>query len=130
MRTFISVYCWPLITSQFLCLLGYRLDEPNRAVPVPSLELKKKSLSALDENCMGFLGDLHSGISYQPLYVADLYCILTSAVHIGSSWLLSHPIWVQGISSFQLAFDKWSCYRHTIEVTRAIRESCERAPAS
>lgn len=97
----------------------------RRAKQSSSSPQTKKSFPALDESCIGPLGDLRSSISYLPLGAADLQSILTSTRSIGSSWLSSHPIWEQGMSSFQWACDKWSCYRHIIEVTRAITEGCE-----
>ena len=106
----------------------YATNQMSQTGQSQSLEEKKKSLPALDESCVGPTGDFYSGISYLPLDVADLYSILTSTMGIGGSWLSSHPIWKQGMSSSQWAWDKWSCYQHTVELTRAVTEVCELSP--
>lgn len=122
-RTTISLHCWPSITTHTSCLLCCKPNDPNRVVPVT--RAKKKITFCFGWKLYWSLGDLYPGISYLPLEVNRVYSILASTVSTGSSWLSSHPIWEQELSSFQWACDKWSCYQCTIEVTKAITEGCE-----
>ena len=74
----------PPVTSQFLYLLCYKPGEPNKAVQ--TLEgKKKKSLSALDESCVGPLG------IYTLEFMICHWILLIYILFYNSQWALEAP---------------------------------------